>query len=704
MTPEPRRTAAPPAPAALSRNLRDFLIQLSIALHRYAMYPEGHPSLSPTSDHVLGLLAEILTARETLTLGIARSQLVIEGVATDPKHPVLAELASRMHRHHLGGLVLRRGATQAELHEFLRAAAADPDRTANPVGLDARYRAERWPHLQLYPLSYERLRFAGEEQPDETDAARTVRTRAAQLWLGLARAALASTQADLGRGPPDDDVELENADPKVVAQAISRHERDAAYDQVIVGYMLQIADELKSGQLPESPALKERVSALVSSLDRGSLRRLLRMGGDVAQRRRFLLNAAEGLAVDAVVDLLQAAADAEEQTISHSLLRMLQKLSRHAEAGRGRRRVTAEESVREQIARLIADWALRDPNPEAYRAALDRMSVAKPAFAASAEEKFAIEPRRLVEMALEVNAVGPAVERAADEAVRRGDLPWLLDTLSTAHASGAVTTLRERFVTTDQVERLLAREPLDVTLLDELLAHLGVAAAEPMLEALIAAEASQTRRLLIDRLVQLGAGIGPAVVRRLIDSRWYVTRNMLALLGELPALPTGFDATPFAGHADGRVRREALRILLRDPDTRDRAICIGLADTDDHAVRLALTVAARHCPEAAVPLLVTRATSGSNADQRATAVRVLAGTGHPAALEALLRITAPRRTLFGRRAPARSREYLAALAALGRHVEDPRAREALAFAARSRDPEVVRAAAEAGAADEPVEP
>jgi len=32
---------APPEKAALSRELADFLIELSIALHKHAMYPEG---------------------------------------------------------------------------------------------------------------------------------------------------------------------------------------------------------------------------------------------------------------------------------------------------------------------------------------------------------------------------------------------------------------------------------------------------------------------------------------------------------------------------------------------------------------------------------------------------------------------------------------------------------------------------------------
>src|SRR2546429_2351025 len=95
--------------ATLSRDLADFLIELSIALHKHAMYPEGHPSLAPAAAGVTRRAERLLQDRSTLSLGVARQQLVIEGVATDPKHPVLAELAGRLHPPHLGAMTFRGG-------------------------------------------------------------------------------------------------------------------------------------------------------------------------------------------------------------------------------------------------------------------------------------------------------------------------------------------------------------------------------------------------------------------------------------------------------------------------------------------------------------------------------------------------------------------------------------------------------------------
>jgi hypothetical protein len=677
---------------SLSRELRDFLIRFSIALHRFGMYPEGHPSLAPTVEQVVGLLEELLFAKPTLSLGVARTQLVIEGVATDPKHPVLLELATRLHRHHLGALSFERGIVPDELHEFLLLVAHDPDRGDGPLGLNPEFRKRRWPHLSAYPLDYERLQFMdGQERLDETEQARATRTRSAQLWLGLARAALAAGTAEDALTEEREE-ELINTSPEMVARAIDSRGRDSAYDQVIVGYMLQIADELKSGQTQESSALRKRVSDLVSSLDRGTLGRLLAMGGDASQRRRFLLSASEGMTVGAVVDLVEAAGNAGDETVSHSLLRVLQKLAQHAERGGGRRGAIADESIRDQIRALVRGWSLRDPNPGAYGKALQRMSLAAPVFVASSDAQFAPEPRRLLAMGLELDTVGEPVQRALDTLVDRGELPWVLETLRLAYAPSAADVLRRRVARPAQIALVFATEPVDFALLDELITAVGVEAADPLLDALADADAASTRRAIIDRLTALGPGIEPAVLRRLGDPRWYVVRNLLGLIAELPRLPARFDPWVFLKHADSRVRREAMRLLLRDPATRDRALVAGLRDNDDHLVRLALTVAAERCPEGAVPLIVTRALSGANTDQRVTAIRVLGGTPDAAARSALLQLTAPRKAMFGEKPPAKTAEYLAALTALHGHAADAKVAAVLAQAQRSRDPEVARAA------------
>ena len=86
--------------AALSRELADFLVEFSIVLHKRAMYPSGHPQLEASADRFVRRLDTLLERRESVTLGVARHQLVIEKVTTDPKNALLRDLARRLHGVH----------------------------------------------------------------------------------------------------------------------------------------------------------------------------------------------------------------------------------------------------------------------------------------------------------------------------------------------------------------------------------------------------------------------------------------------------------------------------------------------------------------------------------------------------------------------------------------------------------------------------
>ena len=682
-------TGQPPTPppttqerAALSRELGEFLIEFSIALHKHSMYPSGHPSLQPAAAGVLRRLVQLLRERPTLSLGVARNQLIIEGVATDSKHPVLSELAGRLHRHHLGAISFARGLEGGELEEALRLLSVEPGRGVEAIGLQNRDLIPQWDHVKLHPLTYDRLQLLDDDS--EPAASRVERAKSAQLWIGLARAALA--------GEVGDDDQASDVKPAVVAQAIDQHGRGEAYDQVIVGYLLQIAEELKKTGGHEAIELRRRTSRLVSELRPETLQRLVEMGGDVGQRHKFVLDATHGMAVDAVLEILRAAASSSNQTISHSLVRMLSKLATHAEQGTAEVRPLADAALREQVERLLEGWHLEDPNPGEYGTALQRMSRAAPLFATAAETVFAAEDERLVEMALELDVIGPAVWRSVSGMVAGGALPRLLELLDGAPTgTRAAAEVRDRTFTPSAVARILEQEPPDFALLDRLLPVVGASAAGPLLDALATANARATRRGLLDRLGKMGPALASAILPRLDDERWYVVRNLLALLDDLPELPPGFSPAVFHTHADPRVRRQALKLELRHPTERERALLTALADRDRQTLHLALVAAQTACPPSTVPLLLQRARDESlPSDYRALAIKALGRSRAPETLLILIDLTDGGRTLLGRpKLKPKSPELLAALSALAAGWgTDDRATAVLARAAQHVDADV----------------
>ncbi|HEU4570503.1 MAG TPA: hypothetical protein VFS07_08025 [Gemmatimonadales bacterium] len=683
----------PTPPAAggtqvLSRELSAFLVEFSIALHKNQIYPPGHPHLNTALIGFNDRLHALLTTRPSLSIGVARRQLVIEGVATDPANPLLRELALKLHRHQLGAIKVLPDVDDHEVADFLAALAVDAYQSREPLGRPASGDLRRWEHIWLFPLAYDQLELIEDDpaDPDAPPAAAADRGRGGQLWVGLASAALAGDGQGSAPAPA-------SVDPTEVAKAIDEHARETTYDQVVVGYLLQIADELKTN--PEGTALNRRVSRLVNALRPDTLRRLLEMGGDVHQRQRFVLDASNGMAVNAVMDLVKAAADASEQTISHSLVRLLNKLAVHAEVGSAREvREGADRELREHVRQLVSGWTLDDPNPNAYTDILEGMSRARPAAAPAAEGAAReAEPERLLQMAVEVEALGETVIRAADTLVAGGRLGAVLDILEQApKRNETVVTLLEYVVTPERLRALLADEgAVDFTLVDRLALRLGAAAAEPLLDAYAAAEQRAVRRKLHDRVAAIGPGIAPHITARLEGTPWYVQRNMLTLLAGMPAWPAGFDPAAWSRHDDARVRREAYRLLFRLDDRRAAALAQALDDPDEGIRRMALGLAAEGCPLALGPRLSALATDAAlPAEVRAQALRVLGSLGGAETLTLLLSRAVQRGGLLRRlRLLPRGPEMLAALAALAQHYPgEDEADAAVALAAGADDPQV----------------
>ena len=683
----------PAEKAALSRELADFLIELSIALHKHAMYPEGHPSLAPAAAGVTRRAEHLFEERATLALGVARQQLVIEGVATDPKNPLLSELAGRLHRHHLGAVTFHRGLRVPEVTDVLKTLAVDGERSGEPLGLGPPERLRAWDHIRLHAVTYERLELQEDDQAalsadDKSGKERGLRS--AQLWVGLARAAL-TAEAIAG-----DDAPPPPTEPSVIAKAIDQHPGGAAYDQVIVGYLLQIADELKHAGGAEAAALRRRTSKLVGALQPGTLRRLIEMGGDNAQRTKFAIDATHGLAVDAVLDIVRAMADASHKTVSDPLVRMLSKLAQHAEQGTAEARPQADEALREQVRGLLQGWTLEDPNPEAYGAALHRMAAAAPVTGARSEWQQTAEPLRIVQTALETGVLGFGAWRAIERLVAEHHVGDLVDLLAVSPSTPDVGPLWTRITSPDVVRELAATEPPDFATLDRVLPRLAVDGFEPLLDVLGVSESRTTRRGLLDRLTRAPRELGPVIATRLTrEIPWYVTRNLLLILDGLPALPDGFRAAAFIAHEDARVRREALKVSLKVPAEREPALLGALRDADPRMVRVALTAALEDCPPSALAPITQIVHDQTVASElRVLAIKVLGRVRNVAALTALLEIVDGGKNWLGRpRLAARSLEVLAALMALAAGWRnDGRASALLALAAASGAPDIRNAA------------
>jgi len=606
--------------ASLSRELSDFLIELSIAMQKHGMYPPGHPLLVEAVDGVMRKIGLLLVDRQSMSIGIARRQLIIEGVGTDPEHPLLKELAGRLHKHNLGAIKFMQDVTREELGDALATIAVDAGRSGDPLGAKAEELSERWANVKLFPLNYERLEllYEGKDTEGEERVHKAGSTKAAQLWVGMARAAMMLDE--------DADLDAESINPLVVAEAIDKRKEEQAYDQVIVGYLLQIAEELKqSGGQPEAVELQKRISDLVKELSQESLKKLLQMGGDVNQRRQFLLNASQGMTVEAVLDLVNAATAQGTQTISHSMMRLFSKLSRFAETDSdATRRENADTSMREQMGKLISEWKLDDPNPTAYGKVLQKMS--RTGTVTTTNVYIDCEPERLVQMGLELSVGGPRFDVALDAMLNSARFEQLLTLMDNAPNPDFADSVWAYLDSHDILWAALGEARIDMAVLDRIVRRKGMSAIEPILDVAERTKDARLREQLLDMLIKLGDEVGPFLVRRIDASRSDIRREYFLLLGKLPSVPVGFEGSKYLLHADALVRREAVRLLLKFVETREQAIVAGIGDSDDRAVFMALTAAQEGgCPPKGVDVVRQRIAKGDlDSSLMTLAIRILA--------------------------------------------------------------------------------
>jgi hypothetical protein len=676
---QPTSSLVPGERVTLARDLSDLLVEFSLALGHQSAYPKGHPLLVTAAERLSHALEGVLARRSTLTLGIARRQFVIDGVVTDPGNGLLGNLAQRFHRHRIAAVRLDRGITRVEIMNLLSAVGTDPRREPGPLGLQPE-EMRRWVHAELYPAQYHRLELS-ENPASEADSQTEAQI---QLWLELARAALPEgTETDpTGSSQPD-----------VLPAAINRRAREVSYDQTVVSYMVRAAEEVAVGETVDQAWLRRRLSRLIASLDPATLERLLQVGATEPYRQKFVLAGSQALAADAVLKVVQAAGKSSNRSISHSLMLLLGKLGQHAEADKKEVAAPADDALRDHVGRLVSDWDLGDPNPEEYSSVLQHMvrDTGARSPLSRPEPEFDLDPEQVLRIGLEIGETGPRVQAAAERLVAAGRTRQLMDLLAEAPQAGFETeAIWSRIATPELLGDELSHQPVDFMVVEALVARLGAGASDPLLDALAGAEDRSTRWNLLRILAEVGPPVAPAVAARLPGARWFVQRNLLLLLGKLGTWPDGFSPAPYISHGEPRVRREAYRLLLDSPGTREAAIVDGLSDADPGILTMVLGAALPSCPPAAVPLVDAMVRDRSRTPEvRLLAVRALAGCADPDRVKRLVTIAQQWRWWGGFRLAPKSPVLLSVLKALADSYGDhPDASSLLALAAQHRDPEI----------------
>jgi HEAT repeat protein len=134
------------------------------------------------------------------------------------------------------------------------------------------------------------------------------------------------------------------------------------------------------------------------------------------------------------------------------------------------------------------------------------------------------------------------------------------------------------------LEQVTSREPKEQDQCHAILRLLGTKVAYVIIQRLCVADTLFTRKALATALVKIGTPALPALLTMLQDDRWYVVRNIVAILGEINDRTSLAELKKPAIHPDERVRKETIRSLVKIGGKDAETIIISLLHDKDPGI------------------------------------------------------------------------------------------------------------------------
>ncbi len=605
--------------------ISDVVMQLNIVRKNAALYPDGHPQLKMAMARVSTVLKKFFyeSGGQDLVLGVVGDALIHGQTELAPNLAAHAEFASFLHDRSVLSLTIKKGLTSSELVTVGRIMGEDLLPGAASVSLADILSAEGVVNLTVSQLDYENLQFTEDlDAPDEEEEGRDPEESG---WKGYVRGLL-------GQIPLYDreSVSLLNIDGKELAEFLNELEEDAAVSLSYAKVAKQFLKELAAPARDESSdsLVKKSFVDLIKTLAPEPRLDFLKEVFDFSTKtphiaaeilRRLpaaiLLKAIEKIkksnlqvnpAILALVDQLAAKSSEEEVNIVLSDLSQEERKELEANAQSFLSMAGISEAEKqgptiEGVRQLQAFTARQMENiPDAGHWQHEEL------------EDPLHTSFRFAEMLLDLFEKAPDENEAMDFAEILMSLAWENLTLARWDVLGHIWTIMEEIAADhEQDKAFLGRVRAKVTdkfwdtenisftaaillqkgmdeaePLMEILEQTGPIAGNSLVEALIQEDNKSVRGILLKLISHAYSPAQPFVLENLYDDRWFVVRNMLAIIKTVGDDKAVDRVEELAGEGHPKVRIEALRALARIGSPSLRSLILSAIDDPEHEIAM----------------------------------------------------------------------------------------------------------------------
>ncbi len=588
--------------------LSDFIYELNISRRHLSTYPPGHPMIASSTEKVLALLDQLFEFNETLTLGISSNALMFEQNWLDKNNPVYRDFATALSKVGVAAIHFHRQPTASELVSVNQLLRADRQTIAASGGFDSLLQQLQVSHIDITALDYRSLHATDEDRLE-------ISAEALPLWQDFL-AGLLSDSLDPTFGKRSS---IENFDPKIVAEILNQkftgetEQKEQHYEKAITSFIGKLQNLDQTAEL--SNQLGNLINQLTPELKRQFLGSTFQ---NLAEHQVIGKQVLESFPPELVLESLQEV-NQDRLKISDTMLNLLGKLSSHHQGSDQQSMTSGQQQqtddAAQQLRTIFREEASEKFTPASYQQALDRI-VSFDRELQLPEDQVAELLQGLAELSTERHSCAIIFQLLAGDLTAEqiaglqhnlidlahyflevGDFVGLKDLhcalleyrqgpqqdpqhsqelLETLHAPEFQQEVLENLSRWGEEKQVQIRAYIQAT---------GEAFAETLVRQLADEPDKTLRRLYLNTLVSMGRASQRAIYASLQDERWYLVRNLIAVLRLQKESVDLETIAPLESHPHLRVNQEVLTLLFQNDRSRANSLLLKQLNSNDPALR-----------------------------------------------------------------------------------------------------------------------